>query len=550
MIKRINRNAYEAIGILLLSYLSFRLIFNLKLNTTNYLVFIQGDYLMHTSTYFGFLFDDWNFPIFSSEKYFFNKQLNLLWADNNPLYSLLLKIFYSLTNVVVANPATYWLLISYILMGIFSYKLIDELGIESYIFKSIGSLIFLTLPLLPTISLEHYTLQSHWLIVGAFYYFLKSKKNKKYVLHLSALSGLGIMIQVYFFPMIALIYFISLLPFSSRTNLKYSLQSFLILVLFLFAYVFIFWDGLNLFSNTYVANSESIYTSMWSAETNSFFCSQSSFEFINQYLLCYYPYTNENIESYAYLGIGLIFGLFLTIFKIKLLTQFLRENILLIFVSIFFLFLSFGNRFKFFHKQIFEFELFNIQSIFYRYFRAHGRFSYVFYYFIVIFVIYGIYKIFKNNNFATVAIFLILVMQIYDLNHIISNSTLKNFDKEITSVDQYVEYIESYENIYNILENNKENRLYIYPHDNCENDYDKLYLGLQFLKINGSISSFRYRGGLYDENCSKFDLNYILNNMYPNHLAVDMEYIDLVNDIYECSTIKFLYSKDFLYCSK
>ena len=86
-------------------------------------------------------------------------------------------------------------------MGIFSYKLIDELGIESYIFKSIGSLIFLTLPLLPTISLEHYTLQSHWLIVGAFYYFLKSKKNKKYVLHLSALSGLGIMIQVYFFPM-------------------------------------------------------------------------------------------------------------------------------------------------------------------------------------------------------------------------------------------------------------------------------------------------------------------------------------------------------------
>ena len=83
-----------------------------------------------------------------------------------------------------------------------------------------------------------------------------------------------------------------------------------------------------------------------------------------------------------------------------------------------------------------------------------------------------------------------------------------------------------------------------------DHDYDKLYLGLQFLKINGSISSFRYRGGLYDENCSKFDLNYILNNMYPNHLAVDMEYIDLVNDIYECSTIKFLYSKDFLYCSK
>ncbi len=549
-ITNIHKIKFEMIAILFLSYLSFWLIYKLNITNDDYLIFIQGDYLMHSSTYFGFLYDEWNFPLFSSDKFFFNKELNLLWADNNPLYSLILKVFFSLTNIAIPNPATYWLLISYLFMGIFSYKLLNELGIDSYIYKYIGSLIFLSLPLLPTIASEHYTLQSHWLIVASFYYYLKAQNNKKYLIQLGFLSGIGLMIQIYFFPMIIMVYFISLFPLTFGTSLKYYIQSILIISFKLFIYLFVFWDGTKLFSNNYITNSQSNFTPMWSAETNSFFCSQSSFEFINKYLLCYYPYTNNNIEAYAYLGIGIIFGLIFILFRLKVLFPFFKKYSLLIFGAILLLLLSFGNKFKLFHKQIFEFELLGLQSIFYEYFRAHGRFSYVFYYLVVIMVIFGIYKIFNNRNIAIIILFMVLNLQLYDLNHIINNSNLNDFNLQTSEVSQYKDYLESYENISSSLKLNQENRLFIYPHDNCENDYDKLHLGLQFLKFNGSLSSFRYRGGLNDEICSGIDLTYILENLNPIHLAVDKEYIELFKNNYECSEIKFLYSKDFLYCSK
>ena len=77
----------------------------------------------------------------------------------------------------------------------------------------------------------------------------------------------------------------------------------------------------------------------------------------------------------------------------------------------------------------------------------------------------------------------------------------------IQFVDLSRQYLESNLNLYrsnyenneiidsiNLSFENLEHRLYIYPPDNCDEDYDMYLFAKEFIKYGGSIDSSRLRG--------------------------------------------------------
>lgn len=522
---------------------SFIFIYGTKAFTIFPKAFNDNDYLIYQASYYVFRGQQWNFPIFNSNKLFLQKEVNLILADYIPIYSIFLKFLENTLNIQFKNFLIFWIYLSTIFMFYISYKLFLHLDL-SKTESTIGAFVISYLPASHFKFLYHSGEGSHFLIILGIYLYLKSKHKTRYIYQLGIITGLSLWVHFYIFTFLFGIYFIALINYKKKKLVILKTVSiFTIIASTIFILSF---GSINSFKYIVENNISSEFNPRWSAEFNSFFCSKISNNLIFNVFKCYEPYTNTDIESYGYLGLGIILFLPILFFKFKENLSIVKSNKNLIFLSLIYLIFAFGNRFKISHKQIFEYQFTDLHLKLIKIYRAHGRFIYLFYYLLIFLVLYNIFKISKNSKLKYLVVILFLLVQIVDLNHQYLNSSFNSFKYEIEHKD--------FQNIETITRKNVASRLFIYPLDNCFEDFDMFFFAKEFLKIGGSINGSRIRGGSNLINCQESNIYSSLFEYDPVHFIItENEYLKFEEKIlenYSCQIFKgYFKNTNFLYCS-
>ena len=507
--------------------------------------FNDNDYLLYQVSYFSFLKSEWNIPLFLTDRLFVNRSVNLYLADYIPLYSLILKTIYTFFNLKITNPFLFWILLNTILMFYFSLKIFNLNPYFSIYQSYLGAIIISTLTLSPFKFLYHPGEASHWIIIAAIYFFIKSKNNTNYINYLTVFTGITLWIHFYLFTMILGILIISYLINISK--IKKILFSFLLLVSLISIIFFLTFGNFETFISTLNTDISSDFNPGWSSEFNSFFCSYYDKSFFHEILKCYEPYTNIDIESYGYLSLGIIFLIPLLFLNFKKMTKLIIFDKNLILLSLVYLFYSFGNRVKIAHKQVYEYEFSNLHLWTIEIFRAHGRFIYLFYYLLCFLCIFNIFNIVQINKKTNIILFIFVFLQIFDLGNQYNYTNLKNFKIEIPENEVLKFVPNSYEYA--------DRTLFIYPPDNCKEDYDMYLFAKEFVKYGGKLSSSRIRGGVNFDNCKNLNILDSLIKYNPSHFIISNpaakdSYFE-INKKYNCIEINGIFQKNFFYyCQK
>ena len=258
----------EIISSLLVGSLLFFSIYGFRVFNIFPVILNDNDYLLYQSSYFAFINSEWSFPLFSSDKFYENFSVNLFLADYIPLYSLFLKLIYSLLNIKILNPFIFWFYISTILMYYFSFKIFSLSDKFTFIKKHLAALLVTSLPLMPFKYLYHSGEGAHFMLLIGIYFYFMSKKNIKYLNYFSFLAALSLWIHFYIFTMISGILFISILRsrFTQPTVFN-SLAIYFVTSLFIF---FLTFGSIDAFLFSLSNNIASSFNPRWSSEFNSF----------------------------------------------------------------------------------------------------------------------------------------------------------------------------------------------------------------------------------------------------------------------------------------
>lgn len=525
--------------------LSFFFVFGFEIFNSFPNAFNNGDYLAYQTSYFGYLNSNLTFPIFYSDMFFENQTINLYLADFIPLYLILLKFIYLAFNIYLINPFTIWIYLNTVLIFFFSYKIFLLSNELKHYQKILGALLISILPLSPMKILVHLGEGSHWVIICAIYLYFKVENKNKYIYLFSIFSGLILWVHFYLFTFVSTIWVCAL--FSKKLNLNKIIISCLIFITICTSIFLLTFGSIESFTYSIDNGIKSSFNQNWSAESNSFFCSENRDLFLHKLLKCYEPYTNNDIESYSFLGFGIILFSLLIFYKFKEHKHLLNHHKFLIFTSVLFLFFSFGNRIKIFHKQIYEYQFSDLHLFLINIYRAHSRFAYIFYY---LFCLFFLYRFFLLSNKQLLFRIMLLIFSFIQINSV-KNEYSSNLFLDLIIDTPEAQVFEAVNNSIQFVDK----RLYIFPPDNCVEDYDLYLFAKEFMKNGGKIHSSRIRGGEKFVNCKNiYDLQENLINFNPHHFitseaieSIEKEFIKF----YECKAVSGFYKeKSYNYCSK
>ena len=523
--------------------LAFFFIFGFEIFNSFPNAFNQGDYLAYQTSYFAYLNSKLTFPIFYSNMFFENQFINLYLADFIPLYLLFLKFLNSAFNVYLINPFTIWIYLNTLLIFYFSYKIFLLTSKLKAYQNILGAFLIAILPLSPMKILNHLGEGSHWVIVCGIYLYFKVENKNKYIYLFSIFSGLMLWIHFYLFTFVSALWACAVL--SKKLNLYQLIFSCLIFITIFTSIFLLTFGSIENFIFSVDNGIKSTFNPNWSAESNSFFCSENKDLFLYELLKCYEPYTNKDLESYSFLGLGIILFSFFILYEFKEYNHLLIKHKFLIFTSVLFLIFSFGNRVKIFHKQIFEFQFSDLHLFLINIYRAHSRFAYIFYYLFCLFFLYRFFLLSNKKLTFTLMLFIFSFIQINSLDTEYSSDLFLEFTLD-TPEAQVFEAVKSSLKFV-------DKRLYIYPPDNCVENYDLYLFAKEFMKNGGKIHASRIRGGQNFVNCKNiYDLNENLINFDPYHFItsettgkIQFEFIKL----YKCKSISGFYEENnYNYC--
>jgi len=505
--------------------------------------FNDNDYLLYQGSYYAFINSSFDIPVFYTDKLFIDKETNLIFGDYIPIYSLSLKLINNIFSIKILDPFMFWIYLNTLLFFYFSFK-IFSLSSKLLFYECIlGAAIISTLPLSPYKFLYHSGESSHFVIVAGIYFYCKTKENTNYLYYLAILTSLTLWIHFYLFAILCGVLFISVLKyiFNFKIVIKTSL-SFLIFSLVIF---YLSFESITSFLSSLETEIITPFNPRWSAEFNSFFCSYNNPIFLNEFLKCYEPFTTRDIESYAYLGLGIIIFLPIVFYKKDLNKALIKNNISITILSLIYLFFSFGNRVKIAHKQVYEYSFTPIHLKLIEVFRAHGRFVYLFYYLLAFLIIYNLFLFNREKKSKVFVLIIFLLIQSGDLTRQYLGTDLNLF--RVQSVENEI-LLTAQKSAPNL-----NYRLFIYPPDNCDEDYDMYLFAKEFLKFGGSISSSRIRGGSNYKNCESININSSLLDYQPKHFLITnsafLQFRELIESNYLCQIMSGEYKNDYIhYC--
>ena len=359
--------------------------------------------------------DIWRFPIGMNPNYGIDIGNSIVFTGAVPI----LAIFFKLFKFILPENFHFfnlWYFICFFLQSYIAYKIIYALTKNS-LYSFLGSLFFLTSPILIGRLVMHMSLAAHWVILFAFYIeLIVTKKEKlKYWIFIISFSAL---IHFYLTLMLLGLFFIfTASRLIDHKNFKlFFIENFLnlivlIFIMFVFGYFEVpITDSVGVGYGNYKLNLASIFNPLELINSGQILWSNilPSIEMSS----------GEQSEGFNYLGLGGIFLLLIliitSIFRFKDLNFYKLKPFILIFIL--FTLTALTNKIYFSNVEILSFDinkyLYGVLGII----RASGRFFWPVYYLIFIGSIVIIYKNFSKKKSIGI-IFIILIFQIIDLSN-------------------------------------------------------------------------------------------------------------------------------------
>ncbi|MFD2908594.1 DUF6311 domain-containing protein [Flavobacterium ardleyense] len=503
-------------------------IVSLNPKETDWLMSAYHDWGTH---YLGAAFyrlEPWSFPIGDMSNLYYPVSTNVGFTDSIPLLAFLTKLF----SGILPQEFQYlgiWLFICTFLLSYYTFKICNLYKLN--IFFSFTTVILVVLNPVFIFRGIHPALSSHFLIVASIYYYLirtnkdsAFKINRYQILILFIASSINPYITVMIFG------FNMALPlkhyfFEKTINLK-QLLLFPVLSVFSILFFWIIFGMIQFKKSTDLASVDSF--NMYSFNLNSFYNSYGHF---SKFLPNFGFVNDKQYEGFAYFGLGmliliLISALIITFSKRKI---FYIKNMsflpILIICLLQFLF-AITNEVTLNDKVLFKLPLPSLIEKLGFIFRASGRFVWPLYYLIFIFSILIFSKAKLNNSLKTIFFSIILFIQLYDIQHLITFRDLDNAEYN-PPINQ-----EKWKKIFNNFE-----EIITYPPFETSLNYQMDYqdLCLIALKTNKPISNgYVARSNIEDTNNFKEE---VTNSINANQLLKERLYVTTLTHLHDFSNL-------------
>jgi len=516
----IKKNKFNLIS-LIIGVSTYFFIFGLDFFFSKTTFFLNKDHPVFLTGYLSFINDNWYFPLGVTKNIWPEYNFSIVWSDSIPIYSILLKLIYTIFGIKLSNPFPFWYFICYLLFAYFVGKIIQlkTSDLSTYIFST---LLVVNTPLMLNRMIHHSALSAHWLIVSTIYFYILNKENdNKNLIKFAVNIGLSIYIHPYIFTIVFPIYFVAMLSVYFKNGFSKIKNS---LITFIFILTFYFFGILSLVdfkSSSYRASDFFKYR----AEFNSFFCGEIPNRFISELLWCFPPYTSINKEGYAYLGIGFIFLLIFLSINISKVLKNIRENLFLTITLFLMVIFSFGNIWKISHVQLFEFQPTYLHNELLEIFRAVGRYTWGFYYFLCIYLILNVLK-FKSKKISIFVLLIAVCLQLFEMEDIYSARQI--------GFRQYTPPEEQIKLSQKIFIKDGDKVLYVLPDERCTYpEYDHYIVALNYLEYGGVVQGTRTSRIKFDyEFCENYSITKSLSTYHPYHFVIN-EIEDLTETIFK-----------------
>ena len=454
-----------------------------------------------------FINDEWRFPLGLNPNYG-DITNSIVFSGAVPILSFLSKIF---KNILPINFHffSFWIIICLSFQFLYSFK-IFYFFTKDKSFSFLSAIFFLLIPTLYYRLNIHLSLSAHWIIFSYFYYELKnSEKAKIFIILISCL--------VHFYLTIMLLIIRSIFSidiFLKNKNYKdlFKKNFWLILLLIIIMYI----SGYFIIPST-----DTLGYGFGIFKTNllTFFDPVPSGSDFNWSL--FLPDIKNNYgehEGFAYLGIGGILLLFISlILYIKKDNLIKIHNKYLIIVTIFFL-LSLSNNVGFADKEIINISISNYLYAFLSIIRASGRFIWIVYYALILCA----FIIFYRSKIRKEYLIFVLVLQILDMSVIFKNKSINGIDlkSENQSFNIENDLINNYQKIYSTYSSDNSKIFYQVSELLMKNSFEKtniFRLG-RYDRTEQSINRSRLYSEMLNLNFDKNGLYFIENFDHLRHI--------------------------------
>ena len=487
------------------------------------------------------------FPIFENYNYGMELSSSIAINDSLPIMAL---IFKPLSFILPFDFQYFglWILICFILQGQLGFILLRKVTNNEFL-SLLGACFFILAPPFLWRLWGHYSLMAHWLIILGIIIFYSSNFNLRnwiLLLILTALVNAYILAIILSIFILDLIYRTRIEGFRSKDSFLIFFKAFSLLILSLYVFGY-FSNGASIGSGGY---------SLYRANLNTFFNDNDFWS----YILPDIGSIPNDYEGFAFLGVGIIVLLFISlyeVFKNKLLlnTIFSKKNIYLLSLSILLFLFAITNKITLGTLVLFEFDLPEFFKIFTRPLRSSGRMVWLLFYLIycAIFFILANSKHLQSYKYLLP---ILLVIQIFDTGAAASNFRFKMSDTRAYNLKPYINsndpkniaIVKTLNSFWDSplvspewikIKYNYKKIIYVYPRNRPENAYPLVYFAAKN-KLATNFGYFsRYKGSKKDEIYSKIDetinkKNYDADSIYVFDKSVEDKWNQIVD---ECSAI-------------
>lgn len=487
------------------------------------------------------------FPIFENYNYGMELSSSIAINDSLPIMAL---IFKPLSFILPFDFQYFglWILICFILQGQLGLILLRKVTNNEFL-SLLGACFFILAPPFLWRLWGHYSLMAHWLIILGIIIFYSSNFNLRnwiLLLILTALVNAYILAIILSIFILDLIYRTRIEGFRSKDSFLIFFKAFSLLILSLYVFGY-FSNGASIGSGGY---------SLYRANLNTFFNDNDFWS----YILPDIGSIPNDYEGFAFLGVGIIVLLFISlyeVFKNKLLlnTIFSKKNIYLLSLSILLFLFAITNKITLGTLVLFEFDLPEFFKIFTRPLRSSGRMVWLLFYLIycAIFFILANSKHLQSYKYLLP---ILLVIQIFDTGAAASNFRFKMSDTRAYNLKPYINsndpkniaIVKTLNSFWDSplvspewikIKDNYKKIIYVYPRNRPENAYPLVYFAAKN-KLATNFGYFsRYKGSKKDEIYSKIDetinkKNYDADSIYVFDKSVKDKWNQIVD---ECSAI-------------
>ena len=487
------------------------------------------------------------FPIFENYNYGMELSSSIAINDSLPIMAL---IFKPLSFILPFDFQYFglWILICFILQGQLGLILLRKVTNNEFL-SLLGACFFILAPPFLWRLWGHYSLMAHWLIILGIIIFYSSNFNLRnwiLLLILTALVNAYILAIILSIFILDLIYRTRIEGFRSKDSFLIFFKAFSLLILSLYVFGY-FSNGASIGSGGY---------SLYRANLNTFFNDNDFWS----YILPDIGSIPNDYEGFAFLGVGIIVLLFISlyeVFKNKLLLNmiFSKKNIYLLSLSILLFLFAITNKVTLGTLVLFEFDLPEFFKIFTRPLRSSGRMVWLLFYLIycAIFFILANSKHLQSYKYLLP---ILLVIQIFDTGAAASNFRFKMSDTRAYNLKPYINsndpkniaIVKTLNSFWDSplvspewikIKDNYKKIIYVYPRNRPENAYPLVYFAAKN-KLATNFGYFsRYKGSKKDEIYSKIDetinkKNYDVDSIYVFDKSVEDKWNQIVD---ECSAI-------------